>query len=138
LFLARKSKEYKKFGLTNQKTLTWLGVTFDSNMSWAPHLKKVAMKAGNKVLAIRLARSAKGGMRASLTKKLINAYILPMMTYGQIMWRGAGEPTVGSRKRLEVTLNQAVGAALSTFRSTSRDMNLWLIQQPSMAHALQK
>jgi hypothetical protein len=138
LFLARKNKEYKKFGLTNQKTLTWLGVTFDSNMSWAPHLKKLAMKAGNKVLAIRLAHSVKGGMRMSLTKKLINAYILPTMTYGQIMWRGAGEPTVGSRKWLEVTLNQAVGAALSTFRSTSRDMNLWLIQQPSMAHALQK
>jgi hypothetical protein len=54
------------------------------------------------------------------------------------VWRGAGNMTKAMQNRLDVTLNQAVGAALTTFRSTGREMNLWLIQHPSMEQAIQK
>jgi hypothetical protein len=138
MFLARKNKEFKHFGLTNQKTLTWLGVTFDSNMSWAPHLRRVTRKGQNKVNAIRIACTTKGGMTTTLTRKLVRVYILPMVTYGQIMWMSTGKPTLAAQRWLDITLNQAVGASLSTFRSTGQDMNLWLMQQPSMAQAIQR
>ena len=72
-----------------QKYVKFLGVYLDSKLSFRYHIHKKIAKAKQNIMMIRNATGVLWGPNCSSLKWAYNGIVLPMLTYGSIIWSRA-------------------------------------------------
>ena len=90
----KKFKEPKKVKMNGieipyQKYVKFLGVYLDSKLSFKYHIYKKIAKAKQNIMMIRNATGVLWGPNCSSLKWAYNGIVLPMLTYGSIIWSRA-------------------------------------------------
>ena len=95
----------------------YLGVTFDSKLTWSTHVNNVCKNVSKRIGVIR---RVKYFLPNKTTMRLSNALIMPQFDYGSLVWNNF---SLEQHKRLQVLHNQLARTILSAdIRTPVRDL----------------
>lgn len=99
-----------------KKSLTLLGVTFDSNGSFHSHCQAKAKEASCRLALLRKVSGQKWGANTQTLLTLYKQFILPVMDYGSVVLANAHNAHIALMQRVQ---NSAMRLALRVGRCTS-------------------
>lgn len=122
LFAKRSLSLYQQIALTVNgqrievvENVRYLGITFDSRLSWLPHIRYVRSVCVRALNLLRMVtNTAWGGDRTSMLR-LFRAVVRSRIEYGSCAY-GSADPA--RLKALEVTINSGLRTAIGAFRSS--------------------
>ena len=97
------------------KTVKWLGVTFDTKLTFLSHLKNVSTQATNAVNSLSMLGNSIRGLHQVYRCHLIQGAILPMMLYASTAWWN-GQKT--QTNIIEKVQNKGLRYITGAFRTT--------------------
>ncbi|KAF8320199.1 uncharacterized protein EI90DRAFT_2882680, partial [Cantharellus anzutake] len=74
------------FTIKHSKEIKWLGITWDTKLSFTPHVRKVCAKATKAANALAILGNSVSGMHQTQRRLIYLGAIVPMMTYGAPTW----------------------------------------------------
>lgn len=81
----------QNFIIKYTKELKYLGLTFDTNMSWIPHINNLKEKIDYLNYKIKHIVRATWGLNPKIVKEIYKLVIEKMIIYGSVIWY---KPTV--------------------------------------------
>jgi len=111
-----------------------LGLTFDSKLTWRPHLKKLKTECQSRLKTIKILGNSSWG---SDTKSLITIYkalILSLIDYGDIIYNSAKNKDLNT---LDPIHNQGIRLAIGAFRTSPVDSILFYAGEPPLHYRRQ-
>lgn len=108
-----------------------LGLTFDSKLTWRPHLKKLKTECQSRLRTIKILGNSTWG---SDTKSLITIYkalILSLIDYGDIIFNSAKKKDLNT---LDPIHNQGIRLAIGAFRTSPVDSILFYAGEPPLQY----
>lgn len=105
---------YDGIELTSRKKVKYLGVIFDSNLSWKSHIKSVVSKSYYKFNKIRYISSY---LNDETKQLLINALVMPYLYYCSPTWCNANNSSLKKVNKLFSNINTFVGRDASDLNS---------------------
>ncbi|KAF8313167.1 uncharacterized protein EI90DRAFT_2832225, partial [Cantharellus anzutake] len=76
----------QSFTIQHSREMKWLGITWDSKLSFTPHVRKVCAKAAKAANALTILGNSIGGMHQVQRRLIYLGAIIPMLTYGASTW----------------------------------------------------
>lgn len=64
----------------------WLGIYFDSRLSFSDHVAKMASKSWKAAAGLSMLVKTTRGVKAIIIQKAVNACILPILSYRTPAW----------------------------------------------------
>ena len=102
--------------LKEDKQPTYLGVTFDTKLTWKIHIQKAETKARRKLAILRKLSGTTWGATGKILKNVYQQGIRPHLEYGSTSWgTGASDSAL---KTLDRVQNQALRIITGAMRST--------------------
>jgi hypothetical protein len=101
--------------IKHSKETKWLGITWDSKLTFTPHICKVTDKALRAVNTMSILGNSTGGMHHTQRCLIYLGGIVPMMTYGVPTWWNYRSTHT---KLLSSIQNCALHTILGAFRMT--------------------
>jgi len=96
LMSRRKRKENKEIGVYINNTklkqvnnIKYLGIVFDNKLSFKEHIIHIEEKCTKLIFALAKSAKLKWGLKHKALKTIYTGAILPLMTYGAPVWKGA-------------------------------------------------
>lgn len=77
-----------------QNTVKYLGITFDSKLTWRPHLKTIATKAHQRFIALYPYLNKNSKLNTKTKTRLYKACIQPIMLYASTVWGQAAKTNI--------------------------------------------
>ena len=71
------------------KQVTYLGITFDHQLTWCPHLQTVITKATNRLNLLKRLTGTTWGLNSKTIINTYKAFLRPVLTYGFTSWIAA-------------------------------------------------
>ena len=126
--------EGKVLKLSND--VKYLGLTLNKDLTWGRHLKSRIAKCKGKLLRLKTAIGIKWGPSPKLTLWAYESLIVPILTYGSIVW-GHTNFTKSQVRNLS-TLNRLALIGLSSIRRSTPTAGLEVILNAPPLHLLIK
>ncbi|CDR48850.1 RHTO0S21e00144g1_1 [Rhodotorula toruloides] len=102
--------------LEYSSALGMLGVTIDERLTFKQHIASCAAKASRAMVGVGLLAKSRGGLKAKYVRRLVEAVVLPRLTWCAAAWYKPG--TIGS-KVLEQVQEAAARFVTGGYRTTS-------------------
>jgi hypothetical protein len=99
------------------KVLCYLGVFFMPTLDWKPHATIMSNCAHSSVIGMQVLGNSIRGVVMGTWRKLYNAVILPILTYGSPVWF-TDRKQLGVINTLQIAQNHAMRAVSGCFRTT--------------------
>ncbi len=115
--------------VTKTSAMRWLGVYFDTRLSFKNHAEKMASKGRKAVAGLNMLGNTVRGVDVKVMRRAVHACILPILTYAAPAW-WAGRTRIsnagksvrsgveGQLKRLDKVQNIALRTILPVWRTT--------------------
>lgn len=127
--------------------MRWLGVYFDSRLSFSDHVTKMASKGRKAAACLSMLVKTTRGAEASIMRRAVHACILPILTYGTSAWwpgrtrtNGKGGTIQNSMKTNCNKLDKAQNVALRAFLPVWKTTPIFVLQReaatPPVHHTL--
>ena len=68
--------------ILKKASMRWLGIYFDSHLSFSAHAEKMASKGRKAASGLSMLVKTTRGVEALIMRKAVHACILPILTYG--------------------------------------------------------
>ena len=115
--------------IAKKASMRWLGVYFDSRLSFSDHAEKMASKGRKAASGLSMLVRTTRGVEALIMRKAVHACILPILTYGAPAWwpgrtrtnkqgRTIQNSMEGNCQRLDKAQNTALCAILPVWKPT--------------------
>src|SRR5436190_5870140 len=117
--------------LAPQTSIKFLGVIFDSRLTWVPHLKYLKAKCLKRLNMLRALSGTKWGADRSCMLRFYKAVIRSCLDYGCIVY-GSARPN--ALKMLDSIHHSALRLATGAFRSSPTPSLLAEVGEPSLHH----
>ena len=99
-------------------TFKYLGVTFDSKLTWSNHIQNICRKANLVMMQARKVMGRNWGLKPKYARWMYISLVRPILTYGCLVWLNcAYKPT--HIKRLEKVQRRGCLASLNAMRTTA-------------------
>ena len=115
----------------------YLGVFIDRELSWELHVKKMAARARSTINGISLLGNSVRGLDFLNWRKVYNALVVPILTYGVPAWF-TGRNQKGLTQFLTVAQNQGLRKMTGVFKTTPCDPLHNLARVPPIPYLLNK
>ena len=86
---ARLSLTVQGVRISPTKTVKYLGITFDSHLTWRPHLKELAKKARRRLNLLKRLTGTTWGPRPDTILNTYKVFLRPLLTFGFTAWISA-------------------------------------------------
>ncbi|KAI5738828.1 hypothetical protein M8J77_011653 [Diaphorina citri] len=93
----------------------FLGVVWDSKLSWLPHVNYVKQRSLSALNVLKMVSNKQYGVRRSTLLRLYKAYVLPIFDYGCIVYNSARDTSL---KKLDPVHNLGIRIATGALRSS--------------------
>ena len=93
--------------LTRERTIKYLGITFEENLTWSDHLNKISTKINQRIGLLRIVKAFLP-TKARLT--IYNALILLLFDYADIIW--GDKNNLSLMDQLQILQNKAAKTIL--------------------------
>ena len=93
--------------LTRERTIKYLGITFEENLTWSDHLNKISTKINQRIGLLRIVKAFLS-TKARLT--IYNALILLLFGYADIIW--GDKNNLSLMDQLQILQNKAAKTIL--------------------------
>ena len=99
------------------KTPTILGITYDTHMTFTPHVNNVTTKATRKLNALRAVSNTKFGQQKESLSVMYKQFIRTTLNYASTAWYPTIKPT--NREKLQVTQNRCLRTITGSTQTTN-------------------
>lgn len=72
--------------IPKKASMRWLGIYFDSRLSFSDHAEKMASKGRKAASGLSMLVKTTRGVEAFIMQKVVHACIIPILTYGAPAW----------------------------------------------------
>ena len=72
-----------------QKTVKYLGITFDHHLTWRPHLKTIETKAKLRLNLLKRLAGTDWGLHPTTLLHTYKSFLRPILTFGHVAWIAA-------------------------------------------------
>jgi len=110
-------------------TAKFLGLTWDSKLSWIPHISQLRDRCAKSLNLLRTVSSSSWGADSTTTMNLYRALVRSKMDYGAIVY---GSASAAALAPLNTVANDAMRIATGAFRTTPISSLQILTNEPSL------
>ena len=118
--------------------LRWLGIFFDSKLTYKDHVKIMANRVTSVANGIKVLANTVRGLSQKHIRILFKTCVVPILTYASPVWFRLDRSQIGLVGSLEVVQNISLRQIAGAFRTTPIDALRVLSHQPPMFNTLQK
>ena len=97
------------------RTIKWLGVIFDTKLTFQKHLKATSTQATNAINSLNMLGNSVRGLHQVYCQHLVQGAILPMVLYASPAWWNG---TASQAKHIETVQNRGLRYITGAFRTT--------------------
>jgi len=101
--------------LSYSTSAKFLGITYDSKLTWQPHLKNLKINCQKLLGIMKMLTSQKFGATQSCLMKIYRMYVRAKLDYGSIVYSSA---CTSELNKLDVVCNDALRIATGAFKSS--------------------
>jgi hypothetical protein len=99
----------------------YLGLFLDPKLSWKPHVETLAARGRSTIRSLSLLGNSVRGLRFAAWRRLFQAIVIPILTYGIAAWHPLHGTKKGLISILQVAQNDALRKMSGCFRTTPID-----------------
>ena len=115
-----------------EKTVKFLGLHFDSSLTWIPHLKQLKIKASRSLNILKVVSGHSWGADQQTLLKLYNTLIKSKISYGSQVFTSAKQTPL---KMLDTLHNQALQICTGAYRTSPiESLNIIANDKPLFLH----
>ncbi|KAL1446382.1 hypothetical protein WDU94_000026 [Cyamophila willieti] len=92
----------------------WLGLHFDAKLSWEKHIRETKIKGMKAMNIMKILSNRNWGIRRNVLLRLYNAFVLPILDYGSIVFGSANTSVLDKLNVVQNTALRLVSGALRT------------------------
>ena len=123
--------------ITTVTSLQYLGVHIDHRLNWTKHVTIIATRARSTIHGVTLLGNSIHGLDLLNWRKVYNALIIPVLTYGTQVWY-TGHRQKGLIAHLQTAQNEGLHKMTGVFKTTPIDPLHNLIGIPPISYLLPK
>jgi hypothetical protein len=125
------------YHISTVKSLRYLGVYLDHRLDWTHHVTIMANRARSTIRGVSLLGNSVRGLDFLNWRKVYNALIIPVLTYGAQVWY-TGKGQKGLIQWLQVAQNEGLRKMTGVFKTTPIDPLHNLTRVPPISYVLPK
>ncbi len=105
----------KNIQIENSDCVKFLGVYFDSQLTWKPHIKSIISRCANGLNLLKKLYGTRWGSDRTSMLKVYSSHIRPIIDYGSLVYNAASQQHL---KKLNSIQNQALRLSIGAFRTS--------------------